>query len=242
MNHCKTPVAALRHAPPAPVPQDLFALPAPLLAPLLLGKILQVTGPDGAVRRARITETEAYFGEEDTACHAHHGKTARTAPLYEAGGICYVYLCYGIHSLMNVVSGPAGHPEAVLLRGVEGAPGPGRAAAHLHIDRSCNREPILPAGSRVALLSDGCLPLFRTSARVGIPYAAEEDRNRPWRFILIREEPMEDKIYTVSKIEGEYATLRDEEGEELFIALALLPANTDVGARLVCRDLSFYPA
>ena len=59
----------------------------------------------------------------DTACHAHKGRTTRTDVLYAAGGCAYVYLCYGMHELFNVVTGPEGHPEAALIRGVAGAKG-----------------------------------------------------------------------------------------------------------------------
>ena len=78
---------------------------------------------DGTVMRRRITETEAYCGKEDTACHAHKGRTARTDVMYSPGGCAYIYLCYGMHEMLNVVTGPEGRPEAVLIRGVEGAEG-----------------------------------------------------------------------------------------------------------------------
>ena len=88
------------------------------LAPWLIGKIL-CREIDGAVVRVRITETECYFGENDTACHAHKGRTERTDIMYREGGRAYVYLCYGIHSLLNITTGKEGHPEAVLIRGVD---------------------------------------------------------------------------------------------------------------------------
>ena len=101
---------------------DIYSLDALSLAPLLLGKLI-CRNINGEIIKARITETESYFGTEDTACHAHKGKTNRTKVLYEAGGIAYVYLCYGMHNLLNVVSGTYGHPEAVLIRGavIEGS-------------------------------------------------------------------------------------------------------------------------
>ena len=98
------------------------------MAKALLGMTLCRRLDDGSVLRARIVETEAYFGEEDTACHAHKGRTPRTDVMYSPGGYAYVYLCYGMHDMLNVVTGPADHPEAVLIRGVEGASGPGRGA------------------------------------------------------------------------------------------------------------------
>ena len=76
------------------------------MAPALLGKLL-CRKIDNEIIKYRITETECYFGEEDTACHAHKGKTERTKVMYHEGGVAYVYLCYGLHSMFNVVSGSA---------------------------------------------------------------------------------------------------------------------------------------
>jgi DNA-3-methyladenine glycosylase len=89
----------------------------------LLGKVL-VTRLDGAITAAVITETEAYAGVGDRASHAFGGRrTARTEPMFAAGGIAYVYLCYGIHHLFNVVAGDAGNPLAVLIRAGEAIEG-----------------------------------------------------------------------------------------------------------------------
>jgi DNA-3-methyladenine glycosylase len=134
------------------------------------------------VLRLRILETECYFGEEDTACHAHKGRTERTGIMYEAGGNAYVYLCYGIHSLLNITTGEEGHPEAVLIRGVEESMGPGRLTKRLSIDRSLNRAPLSPE-SRLWIEDDGTKTDYITAPRVGIDYASEEDRTRLWRFI-----------------------------------------------------------
>ena len=102
---------------------ELYKLNAVELAPKLLGMKLCRQVEDKIIK-FRITETEAYFGEDDTACHAHKGKTERTKTLYEQGGVAYVYLCYGIHNLLNVVTGEKNFPQAVLIRGVEGFDGP----------------------------------------------------------------------------------------------------------------------
>ena len=117
-----------------------YAVDAVTAAKLLLGKWLCRRLSDGSVLKARIVETEAYCGEGDTACHAHCGKTERNAPMYEAGGIAYIYLCYGMHNLLNVVTGPKDYPEAVLIRGVEGAIGPVRDTKLLQIGRMLNRK------------------------------------------------------------------------------------------------------
>ena len=92
--------------------REFFERDALVVAPELLGKALVTATPEGAERRLVITETEAYRGEEDTACHAHRGRTKRTEMLYRGGGAVYVYLCYGIHWLMNVITGPADFPRA----------------------------------------------------------------------------------------------------------------------------------
>lgn len=85
----------------------------------LLGKVL-CTGIDGALTRAMITETEAYAGVEDKASHAYGGRrTRRTEPMFSEGGTVYVYLCYGIHHLFNVVTNSVGTPHAVLIRAGE---------------------------------------------------------------------------------------------------------------------------
>ena len=102
--------------------------------------------------------------------------------MYEAGGNAYVYLCYGIHFMLNITTGQEGHPEAVLIRGIEEATGPGRLTKRLSIDRSLNRAPLIPE-SGLWLEDDGSRPDYTTAPRVGIDYASEADRNRLWRFI-----------------------------------------------------------
>lgn len=162
--------------------RDYFSSDAKALAPDLIGKLLCRRTENGVIK-ARITETECYFGEDDTACHAHKGKTERTKTMYEAGGITYVYLCYGIHSLLNIVTGCEGHPEAVLIRGVEGANGPGKATKMLGISLSDNGLP-LTEESGIWIEDDGSKkPKIKRLARVGIDYASKRDRERKWRFI-----------------------------------------------------------
>lgn len=151
-------------------------------APELIGKILCKRENDGMIIRARITETECYFGEDDTACHAHRGKTDRTKILYNRGGCAYVYLCYGIHSLLNVVTGDEGFPEAVLIRAVEGYIGPGRVTKYFGIDRTYNSENLI-SGGRLWIEDDGYRPSYHSAPRVGIDYADEYYRNIPWRYI-----------------------------------------------------------
>jgi len=167
------------------VPDEFFAQDVLDAAPALLGKIICRRISENEVLRMRITETEAYRGREDTACHASKGMTKRTAVMFEPGGAAYVYLCYGMHSLLNIVTGAAGEPQAALIRGVEGYPGPGRLTKAMGIDRALNGHDM--RGSDTLWLEEDSLsasPRIRTAPRVGIAYASAEDQARLWRFIL----------------------------------------------------------
>ena len=161
---------------------DFFAADVLDAAPALLGKIL-VRKLGDAELRLRITETEAYRGEEDTACHAHKGKTPRTEVLYRAPGTIYIYLCYGVHWLLNLVTGPEGTPQAALIRGVEGAAGPGRVTRRLGLDKRFNGASVLTC-DEFWLEDDGFRPAYRADERVGIAYADEADRKKLWRYIV----------------------------------------------------------
>lgn len=88
------------------------------IAKELLGKVL-VTRWHSKLTSGRIVETEAYAGESDRASHASKGRTARTQVMYSEGGTAYVYLCYGIHQMFNIVTNKEGTPHAVLIRAVE---------------------------------------------------------------------------------------------------------------------------
>ena len=160
-----------------------YAVDAVTAAKMLLGKWLCRRLPDGSVLTTRIVETEAYCGENDTACHAHSGKTERNAPMYEAGGIAYIYLCYGMHNLLNVVTGAKDYPEAVLIRGVEGAIGPGRVTKFLQIDRTLNREPLMNSKRLWIETDETQQPRFKATPRIGIGYATKRDQSRKWRFV-----------------------------------------------------------
>ena len=163
--------------------REFFRQDALTLAPALLGKILVRRMPDGSEIRLRISETEAYCGIEDTACHAHKGKTARSEMLWHDGGTIYVYLCYGMHNLMNIVSGHEGDPQAVLIRCCEGYEGPGKLTKALCIDRCFNGGDIL-ACDGLRLEDDGTQVNIISDKRVGIAYADEADREALWRFKL----------------------------------------------------------
>lgn len=161
--------------------RSYYSQPATFLAQDLVGKLL-CRKTEGGVLKYRIMETECYFGEEDTACHASRGKTERTKVLYEKGGTAYVYLCYGMHALFNVVTGKEGHPEAVLVRGVVGYNGPGKLTRGMEIDRSLNGEDMVHS-KRLWLEDDGYILPVRADKRVGIDYASPQYRDILWRYI-----------------------------------------------------------
>lgn len=163
--------------------REFFRQDAVTLAMALVGKLLVRTFPDGRELRLRISETEAYLGVEDSACHAHKGKTSRTEVLWRDGGTIYVYLCYGMHEMLNIVSGTEGDPQAVLIRGVEGYDGPGKLTKALGIDRSLNREDILSCPA-LRIEDDGTEVNITSLPRVGIGYADAADRDALWRFRL----------------------------------------------------------
>lgn len=160
-----------------------YRVDAVTAAKALIGVFLCRRLDDGTVLRRRITETEAYCGEEDTACHAHKGRTPRTDVMYSPGGCAYIYLCYGMHEMLNIVTGAEGRPEAVLIRGIEGASGPGKLTQLLQIDRTLNREDLI-ASKRLWLESDGAVFKFTAAPRIGIAYASKRDQSRKWRFTL----------------------------------------------------------
>ena len=168
--------------------RDYFLNNAVELAPDLIGKLL-CRCVDGEILRLRITETECYFGEEDTACHAHKGRTPRTEVMYREGGRAYVYLCYGMHNLLNLTTGAEGHPEAVLIRGVEGVSGPGRVTKRMEIDRSFNNCLLIPE-RQLWVEDDGIRLPYLATPRIGIGYASTEDQARLWRFVAERKEEM----------------------------------------------------
>lgn len=163
------------------VNQKLYRISAIDLAPKLLGMQL-CRKIDDKIIKLRITETEAYFGEEDSACHAHMGKTERNKVLYEQGGVAYIYLCYGIHNLLNIVTGEKNSPQAVLIRGIEGIAGPGRLTKVLSIDRSLNEEDLINS-NKLWIEDDGFHFEYKSTKRIGIDYATPEYRNKLWRFI-----------------------------------------------------------
>lgn len=165
----------------SPFKIDFFRRDCLEVAPELVGKLLVRTLDDGTSLRLRVTETEAYRGEADTACHASKGRTKRTETLYAAAGIYYVYLCYGMHSLLNVVTGAENIPQAVLIRACEKPyDGPGKLTKFLCVDRSFKNTSV--CGGRLYFEDDGERPSVIRLKRVGIDYATPEYRDILWRF------------------------------------------------------------
>ena len=164
------------------IKDEFYALRATQMAPKSIGKLL-CRKINNEIIRLRITETEIYFGEDDSACHASKGKTNRTKIMYESGGLAYIYLCYGIHSMLNIVSGVNGFPEACLIRGVEGFNGPGKLTKALNITTKLNGAN-LKTSDEIWLEDDGKNFKYFTDKRIGINYAEKKDRDKKWRFIL----------------------------------------------------------
>lgn len=156
----------------------------------LLGKFLMRRRPNGRVEARMITEVEAYDGERDLACHARVGRTRRTEVMYASGGRWYVYLCYGVHEMLNLVVGPEGWPAAVLIRGVVGLNGPGKLTKGLGIGRELNTAGV-EEGSGLWIEDRGVRVArseVRATPRVGVDYAGPVWAGKKWRFVLVRKE------------------------------------------------------
>ena len=178
-----------------------FTRPTCVVAADLIGKILrrEITDSDGSkkVLRMRITETEAYIGLADPACHSHAGsRTERTEIMYEQGGVFYIYLTYGVHHMLNLVSGVAESPESVLIRAgfltddsdrlveeqllsadkqlthIKQFAGPGKLTKRLQVTRDLYGKPICPT-SEMWVEDNGCRPPVSVRPRIGIDYAGD---------------------------------------------------------------------
>ncbi len=126
------------------LPLEFFNRPAARVARDLVGKIV-VRSLASTTLSLSITETEAYEGEHDLACHSSKGRTARTEVMFGPAGRFYIYRIYGLHWMLNIVTGEVNDAAAVLVRGVDGVSGPGRVAAALNIDSSLNGMSAAPA-------------------------------------------------------------------------------------------------
>lgn len=160
----------------ARLPYEFYHRPCLEVARGLVGKVIVHNGI-----RMHISETEAYWGEADTACHASRGRTKRTEVLYADAGTIYVYLCYGIHWLMNIITGDVDDPQGVLIRACAEAPGPGKLTKQLGITGEYNRKSILET-PELWIEDDGFRCRIIPDKRVGIGYASQEDQDKLWRF------------------------------------------------------------
>ena len=178
--------------------REFFIRDVLVVAPELVGKIIGICrGNPPVVAHAMITEVEAYRGEEDLACHARFGKTKRNAVMYEPGGLLYVYLVYGLHWMLNIVTGPINEPQAVLIRGMRiftpgvGAAftpgveidGPGKVTQYLGVDKSFYGED-LTQSHRIWVASNAISykGTLSQTYRIGVNYAGEWAR-KPWRWV-----------------------------------------------------------
>lgn len=189
--------------------QTFYAQDTRQVAHKLLGKLLVRQSRDKRLS-GFIVETEAYRGFDDTASHAHKGRTKRCAVMFGEAGHAYVYLTYGIHHMFNIVTESADFPSAVLIRAIqplEGikymlrnrnitkdisniGSGPGKVSQAMLIDRTLNGENIFAGGKIWVEEYDhrqfGGLGMFSidSSSRVGIDYADSKSRNHKWRYFI----------------------------------------------------------
>ncbi len=184
---------------------EIYRDPDPVrVARFLLGKFLMVRSPEG-VSGGMITETEAYGGAEDKACHGYNNRrTARTEIMFATGGRAYVYLCYGLHQLFNIVTGAIDVPQAVLIRAVQitdgealvaqrrkgisrkdWANGPGRVTVALGINREHNTLDL--TGETIWVEDRGIVvpeKNIKSTPRIGVDYAGKWAK-KPWRFVWV---------------------------------------------------------
>lgn len=175
------------------LPQKLFKRPTLRVAEHLLGKFL-VRRRRGKTVAVMITEVEAYDGPQDKASHAHRGRTARTEVMFGEAGRWYVYLIYGMYSMLNIVTGPENYPAAVLIRGGKTIlsngkekvlNGPGRLTKFLKIDKKLNghraeKKSLLWLEDRgIKIKKSG----IKKTPRIGVGYAKEWAK-KPYRFLV----------------------------------------------------------
>jgi DNA-3-methyladenine glycosylase len=162
---------------------EFFTRDVLTVAAEILGKKIALSQNDGTRIGFIITDVEAYRGVEDKACHASKGKTPRTEVMFQNGGVLYVYLVYGLYWMLNIVTSVEDDPQAVLIRGVENCNGPGRVARLLGIDATFKGED-LSSSSRFWIEDAPPVKEFKTGVRIGVDYAGDYWKNRPWRYYI----------------------------------------------------------
>ena len=168
--------------------KSFFARPTLVGAHGLIGKFL-VKKNGNRVEVVMITETEAYDGHKDKASHASRGETPRNRPMFGEPGRFYVYFVYGMHEILNIVTGPKGYPAAVLIRGVAGVTGPGKLTKFLKIKRTLNNKEATPENG--LWFEDRGVKInkkdIRQTPRIGVSYAGSVWSKKCYRFVLKNE-------------------------------------------------------
>jgi DNA-3-methyladenine glycosylase len=168
--------------PSAILEPAFFDRPADAVARDLCGRTL-VRFRDGERSALTIAETEAYLGPHDLACHAARGRTARTEIMYGPPGTFYVYFVYGLHWMLNVVTGPEDYPAALLIRGAGEIAGPARLTRALGITGALNGKQAAQKSGLWFEAGEGARPVTATP-RVGVDYAGPRWSARKLRFLL----------------------------------------------------------
>lgn len=167
--------------------QDFFNRPTLKVARDLLGKFL-VRKIGRKEIACMITDVEAYVGHRDRASHASRGKTKRNAPMFGKAGYWYVYFTYGMHWMLNIVTGREEYPAAILIRGVQGISGPARITKFLKIDKKLNGK-LASKNTGLWIENRGvkiASHMVKRGKRIGVDYAGEW-KNKLWRFYFINE-------------------------------------------------------
>lgn len=156
------------------------------VAEAMIGMKILRTHPDGHQSSFVITETEAYCGAEDSACYAFKGRNKTSELLFHDGGTIFVHRCYGIHWMLNIVTGHEDDPQGVLIRGIDEIHGPGRVTKTLELDNECNGINITECKTLSIEKGSSVIPCQATP-RIGIAYASKEDQEKPLRFVAVHE-------------------------------------------------------
>ncbi len=164
------------------LPQKFFNRPTLNVAKELLGKFL-VHEINGQKIEGMITEVEAYVGSEDKASHASRGKTPRTEVMFGRSGCWYVYLIYGMHYCLNIVTEDNGFPAAILIRSVEHVKGPGRVCKYFKIDKNLNKKAAHKLSGLWIEDRGNVIEKIKKGKRIGIDYAGVW-KNKPWRLYI----------------------------------------------------------
>ncbi len=175
-----------------------FQKNAPKIAPKLLGKVLIRKFKNGQTKQVMITEVEAYDGFKDKASHAHRGKTQRNQIMFGKGGYWYVYFVYGIHWMLNIVTGKKNYASAVLIRGGlelkngKVLKGPAELTKYLKIDKKFNEKLAITKNKLFIVDYKLCIKSKNINRlpRIGVNYAGKYWAGRRWRYNLVLPESL----------------------------------------------------